>query len=339
MPSPRTILWQLVGHAEVRGCSMDSAGHSTGSLKEVISRQLSIAPRWLVVSWRGRGLECDEAVPKPADRTPLLISLMLPHFALPCAEAWVPRCKRHRVTNQAAVAATAWQTHLLDHERADESEREGDAAERRPAVCYPVFVSGLAGFPAPLLRLNLGCEEPMLSTLRQRLHEVTGMDIELTFAGCVLQGERKYLRRLGVPSGSVVNVQGASTSAGTWGAFDPSPTPHGGDDEVLARQWSYFDESDGCASDSPSGRKCKRTSREHDREGGGAVRLSWNEGAVWAGSSRKKAMSTGSCGPRGPGGQLSALASQPITLKAHADRVECPPERRGGFMPGSSSAA
>ena len=170
MPSPGTILWQLVGHAEVRGCSMDSAGHSTGSLKEVISRQLSIAPRWLVVSWRGRGLECDEAVPKPADRTPLLISLMLPHFALPCAEAWVPRCKRHRVTNQAAVAATAWQTHLLDHERADESEREGDAAERRPAVCYPVFVSGLPGFPAPLLRLNLGCEEPMLSTLRQRLH-------------------------------------------------------------------------------------------------------------------------------------------------------------------------
>ena len=107
-----------------------------------------------------------------------------------------------------------------------------------------------------------------------------------------------------------------------------------GDDEALARQCSYFDESDRCTSDSPSGRKCKRTSWEHDREGGGAVRLSWNEGAVWAGSSRKKAMSTGSCGPRGPGGQLSALTSQPITLKAHADRVECPPERRGGFMPG-----
>lgn len=292
------VMWQLVGDTAVR--STRSARRAR-DLKDAVGRELGVAPQWLEVSWRAHRLDNEDSlkeveVDNPSD--PVLVSLVLPRFARPCTEACTPRSKRHRVTNQAAVAALVWQPGLHQHELDDE---DGDSsAHRQAAPSYPVYVSGIAGFPAPLLRLDLGCETPTVATLRKFLVEVTGIDYNLAFGGRLLIGSaRQYLKRLCIFAGSVVAVEGrpppdslTSTASPADATIDTAPILSALviDDELVALSNSVHCVQDKSRS-SISARKRSRTP---------AVLLLQHTGSVWSGTSRKRMLSTGHTSPRGP---------------------------------------
>jgi hypothetical protein len=311
--------WQLVGQADVRrspGC----AEWRVRDLQAMAGRELGIAPRWLAVSLRSRRLESNEPLPDSA-HTALLVSLVLPAFARACSEAGVPPTKRRRVTNQAAVAALAWQPGLLLHELpAEEEDGRGPAPPS-----YPVFVKDIPGFPAPLLRLDMQCEAPTVGTLVRKTLEVTGTDLRLVFGQQTLRAGRQYLRRLGIVAGSVVAVSiscppsPVSPCARDSSAATPLISSAVDVDELQARCYGATDQTE---SGGPVGRVVLRP-------------LLLPAGALFAGSSRKRNLSTGQSGPRGPGGIPSLLAARPGALiheRAQADSVESPSDRCGGFV-------
>jgi len=268
---------------------------------------------------------------------PLLVSLVLPRFARTCTEAWAPRSKRRRVTNQAAVAALAWQPGLLLHELPDPDGVDGGGNSAggdrsRAAPYYPIFVRGIAGFPAPLLRLDLGCEVPTVGTLRKLLIEVTGTDFEIAFGQVQLGSARQYLHRIGMLAGSVVCVAGlrqpASNPAQSCASSVSTPPPImlavEIDDHFLhGPMHDQIDTTAAAVTNHAAGQKCA------------PVILAQRTGTLWSGSSRKRMLSTGEGQSlRGPAGQPSLLASQPgarITHKAQADSISCPHEDEGGF--------
>ena len=234
--------------------------------------------------------------------------------------------------NQTAVAALAWQPGLLLHEQPakEDGSGKGGGCSRPASPTYAIFVSGLAGFPAPLLRLDLGCESPTVATLRKHLHEVTGADFDITFAGELLRGERKYLHRLGVLAGSVVAAQGSGRR--------PALTPASCADALASCAVSLGASASAIALDlddspatTPEG--CARKRKEVE-----PPLLTAHTGALWSGSSRKKTLSSGNAGLRGPWGRLSLLAAAPSARMqdaAQANVLEPRPEACGGFqMPG-----
>ena len=319
--------WQLVGHSDVRR-SPGSAGWRVRELQAAVGRELCIAPRWLSLSMRSRQLEGDEQIPARS-MTPL-VSLLLPGYARACSEAGAPRSKRHRVTNQAAVAALAWQPGLLLH------ECPGEGGGRGPAQApYHVFISNIPGFPAPLLRLDMDCEAPTVGSLVKRLHEVTGTDLRLVFGQHTLRGGRQYLHRLGIVAGCVLTAEvgceqtSPPTPKSRAGLGSSAATPHALpalDIDELAQH------EDKPEPEPEPGRRIR----------GKTLLVSAQTGALWSGSSRKRTLSSGQCGPRGPGGQPSLLAARPGALlgdKASAEVRECPPQNRGGFLRESDASA
>ncbi len=343
--SGASFCWQLVGSADVRRVQGSSAWQAR-DLKAAVGRAVGVAPRWLEVSWRARRLADDERVPAGGDgpaggeeARPLLVSLVLPNFARTSTEACPPRTRRKRVTNQAAVSALAdeWQPGLHRHEL-DEDEGEpgepgepgahdeGGLAGRRP--CYPVFVSGLLGFPSPLLRLDLGCAAPTVGMLRKLLLEVTGTDLHIAFRGQRLGGARQYLHRLGLLAGGTVCAEGLAL--------------RGQSDGQCARASALADPDGQCARASaaaaaalPAVEVCEeialayRTDSAHVGRKRTAVLA--GSGGVFSGSSRKKMLSSGECGPRGPGGQPSLLAARPLMKRPDADSISRPADSLGGF--------
>ena len=297
------VMWQLVGDTRVRStwsvrCARD--------LKDAVGRELGIAPQWLEVSWRAHRLANDDGVPAVAvaeDCDPVLVSLVLPRFARPCSEACTPRSKRHRVTNQAAVSALVWQPGLHRHELGDEEEGGESSAHRQAAPSYPVFVSGIAGFPAPLLRLDLGCETPTVATLRKLLLQVTGIDYNLSFGGRPLLGSaRQYLKRLCIFAGSVVAVEGwrpalsaSSPASSTADASIDTPPIL----SALVVELAALSDNVHCIQDASS------SSVSVGKRSLTAVLLPQQPGALWSGSSRKRMLSTGHTAPRGPNAGVS----------------------------------
>jgi hypothetical protein len=329
--------WQLVGSADVRRVQGSSTWLAR-DLKAAVGRAVGVAPRWLEVSWRARRLADDERVPAggdgPAggeDARPLLVSLVLPRFARTSTEACPPRSRRKRVTNQAAVTALAdeWQPGLHRHEL-DEDEGasgepgepdEGAPAGRRP--CYPVFVSGLLGFPSPLLRLDLGCAAPTVGMLRKLLLEVTGTDMHIAFRGQRLGGARQYLHRLGLLEGGTVCAEGLALP--------------GQSDGGCARA------SAAAAAALPAVEVCEELALAYRTDSAQVGRkrtaVLAGSGGVFSGSSRKKTLSSGECGPRGPGGQPSLLAARPLTKRPDADSISRPADSLGGFEMEDSRAS
>ena len=332
LPYRACFWWQLVGSADVRRVQGSSAWRAR-DLKAAVWREVAVAPQWLEVSWRGRRLADDERVqavgegdeggdkPDTGDMAgargcharPLLVALLLPRFARTSTEAWAPRSRRKRVINQAAVSALAdeWQPGLHRHEL-DETgcmpsepiEPDG-SAERRP--CYPVFVSDLPGFPSPLLRLDLGCAVPTVGMLRKLLVEVTGTDFNLAFRGQRLGSARQYLHRIGLLAGGTVCAEGKVKEQG-------EEEECAGDSLVLSAV-DVDDELD--------------ISEDFSDVGPKRTAILAGTGGMFSGSSRKRTLSTGQSGPRGPGGQPSLFTS--IIKLPDADCISPPAHSIGGF--------
>ena len=329
--------WQLVGSADVRRVQGSSAWRAR-DLKTAVWREVGVAPQWLEVSWRGRRLADEERVQavgagdegvqgekggaagaagaagaRGCHARPLLVALLLPRFARTSTEAWAPRSRRKRVINQAAVSALAdeWQPGLHRHEL-DETgcmpsepiEPDG-SAERRP--CYPVFVRDLPGFPSPLLRLDLGCAVPTVGMLRKLLVEVTGTDFNLAFRGQRLGSARQYLHRIGLLAGGTVCAEGKVKEQG-------EEEECAGDSLVLSAV-DVDDELD--------------ISEDFSDVGPKRTAILAGTGGMFSGSSRKRTLSTGQSGPRGPGGQPSLFTS--IIKLPDADCISPPAHSIGGF--------
>jgi hypothetical protein len=320
--------WQLVGHTAVRRCS---SGRRTQDLKVAIGRELNIAPQWLEVSWQTQRLSGDELLPEDvvssrehasSTFTPLLISLILPRFARPCTEAWVPRGKRHRVTNQAAVAALAWLPGLHGH------ELEDDSSHTRAAPVYPVFVSGIAGFPAPLLRLDMGVETPTVSVLHKKLHEVTGSYFDITVRALPLLGSsRQYLHRLGILAGTVVSVERpreyAFVSPPISSSISSSIAKHSFHSPPVLPAITIDEDTSEDSTQCAARKRQKRASMP--------AMILPHAGALWSGSSRKRMLSTGQQAERGPNGNL-ALQNEGTKMQQEQAGVRMPSAcTSGGF--------
>jgi len=336
--------WQLVGSTDVRRVQGSSAWRAR-DLTAAVGRNVCIAPQWLEVSWRGRRLADDERVPavgagdegvagdkggeggeggagaRGCHARPLLVAMLLPRFARTSTEAWAPRSRRKRVINQAAVSALAdeWQPGLHQHQLDETGGRPSEpiefadgSAERRP--CYPVFVSNLPGFPSPMLRLDLGCAVPTVGMLRKLLVEVTGMDFNLAFRGQRLGSARQYLHRLGLLAGGAVCAEGPAQQG-----------PGQCEEDEFAGDSLLLSAVDAVDVDDELGR-----SEDFSEVGQKRTAILAGTGGMFSGSSRKRTLSTGQIGPRGPGWQPSLLTSR-IKRGPDADSISRPAHSIGGF--------
>eukprot|EP00961_Rhodomonas_salina_P187817 2534921-Rhodomonas_salina.1 len=201
----REAAWQLVGVADVRLARVPSSSATVRDLKTVIEKEIHIDAKWLRVMYAGEELDAGSFLPSESDardeaQNIFMVCLVLPDFALLCAQPWFTRRSRTRVRNQHAVRALAWQPGLLTH------EEDQLLPEEAISKSFPVFIRGIPGLPSEFLRLDLRSTTPTVGQLRSKLQEILPKDSSETlhYETRVLQNSRQYLHRLNISSGAVV---------------------------------------------------------------------------------------------------------------------------------------
>jgi hypothetical protein len=216
---------------------------------------------------------------------------------------------------------------------------------------YPVFVSGIAGFPAPLLRLDMGVETPTVSVLHKKLHEVTGSYFDIIVRALPLLGSsRQYLHRLGILAGTVVSVERPRESTFVSPPVSSSIAAIGKQDSVhspLVLPAITIDEDTSIGKqdsvhsplvlpaitidEDTSGDSTHSSARTRQKRASMPAMILPHAGAVWSGSSRKRLLSTGQRAERGPDGKL-ALQNEGTKMQQEQAGV-CKPSvcTSGGF--------
>jgi hypothetical protein len=321
------VPWLLVGDRTVRHALLDRRA-SVGDLLDAAGRSLSLAPAWLRASLDGEDLDDEtpaweelddiDGVRNTKARGAFLISLLLPAWARLSVQPWIPRKRRHRVCNQPAVRDGAWQPGLLLHETIDAPSGKGSHPEERDS--FPVFIEGIPELPAPFLRIELGAQNPTVGLLRRKLEEVTGRGFLLANGESLLGAPRQYLHRVGgIEPGSVITASVRSNSNEP--ESDRSPV----DVTAFAARFATQCRERPCSEgDASAEGVCTKLSQRLVHAG---------KGGLWAGSSRRRLLSTGSRPGRGEVG-TTLQSSLSEALLDTADAVEVPVDRAGGYFQG-----
>jgi hypothetical protein len=241
-----------------------------------------------------------------------MVSLLFPAWARLCLQPWVPPKKRERVLNQPAFRQGARQPGLLLHETIDVPSGRGSHGEE--ADSFPVFVEGIPAFPSPYLRLELSTRNPTVGLLRKKLAEVTGGQFTLSHGSIPLGAARQYLHQAGgVGPGSVISAKSEVCSASGTEKHAEGSVASGqavrSPANVTALAAIYVPdvhalahgEASGSDQDAEAGESFP--SREHEEV---AVKRrllhAGKGGTLWAGSSRRRLLSTGERPAREEGG-------------------------------------
>eukprot|EP00960_Hanusia_phi_P052162 761291-Hanusia_phi.AAC.2 len=329
--------WRLVGDGKVRSCKIYSL--TTAEMKKAVGRYLSLSSRWIEIARPGCSVQdvvdnrndmrhvrlegegnCYGSEAGNLDEV-TMVSIVMPRFARFCNESVPSREQKPRVTNQKAVRDLAWQPGLLSH------EDTGQQASSQ-STSYPIYVSGIRNLPGKFLRIDLESHMPTLSCLRQRLTDLTGIQYDIVFGEEELGAEavsgRKYLHMLKMSRGSVVRVveRRRDESGG-----------EGGTESVCARSFEnkLGAENENRNGGDPTTANLKRNrvtyhgleeEEEEEKEGRDSTgrcslkRVAPRPGQLWAGSSRKRCLSSGRAGARGPGGDVSCMMEEDRSFAA-----------------------
>ncbi|KAJ1489618.1 hypothetical protein T484DRAFT_1936894 [Baffinella frigidus] len=339
------VRWALVGAPAVRVLPL-GAKASVGDLVQAAGRSLSVSPEWLRVCLNGQDLKAAGSgksrflVPSEGGgaaeaargaslvgRGVYMVSLMFPMWArISLHTSAPPPKKRQRVRNQPAVQKNS---NLLLHETIDAPSGRGSNGEE--AESFHVFVEGIPSFPSPFLRLELATKNPTVELLRKKLAEITGSEFTLAHKETPLGAARQYLHSAGgVEPGSVITATPHGQGGVASEQAEPSPANVAAVAPPAPANVAAVVTSD-APGESPGSEEDAEAGREDPAKKPRLLPLGTARkgGVVWAGSSRRRLLSTG----ERPAREAGAAALEASLADALSDAAEAG-VRQGGSAAG-----